>query len=154
MLFVLKCHHLSRKNIWWQQQKKTDDSKQEQIRTEKHYIGIDSGSGAFKAFSGKELSAKAPSYIYAPKADTENNIVDKEGCSVLYSPGVRADLIGERFLIGSPAYSISPQGKLEIAELDKGKKVDAEIQSSYQNAVSNFRSNSNSRQRAKAANKN
>ena len=48
--------------------------------------------------------------------------------------------MGERFLIGSPAYSISPQGKLEIAQLDKGK-VDAEIQSSYQNAVSNFRSN-------------
>ena len=84
------------------------------------------------------MSAKALSYIYAPKAETENNIVDKEGCSVLYSPGVRVDL----------------KGKLEIAELDKGKKVDAEIQSSYQNAVSNFRSNSNSRQRAKAANKN
>ena len=106
-----------------------------------------------KAFLDKGLSAKAPSYIYTPKAETENNIVDKEGCSVLYSPGVRADLIGERFLIGSPAYSISPQGKLEIAQLDKGK-VDAEIQSSYQNAVSNFRSDSNSRQRAKAANKN
>ena len=116
-------------------------------------MGIDSGNEVLKAFSGKELSAKAPSYIYAPKADTENNIVDKEGCSVLYSPGVRADLIGKCFLMGSPAYSISPQGKLEIAELDKGK-VDAEIQSSYQNAVSNFRSNSNSRQRAKAANKN
>ena len=99
------------------------------------------------------MSVKAPSYIYAPKADTENNIVDKEGCSVLYSPGVRADLIGERFLIGSPSYSISPQGKLEIAQLDKGK-VDADIQSSYQNAVSNFRSDSNSRQRAKAANRN
>ena len=152
--FVLKCNHLSKKNIWWQQQKKTDDSKQEQIRTEKHYIGIDSGNGVLKASSDKGLSAKASSYIYAPKAETENNILDKEGCSVLYSPGVRADLIGERFLIGSPAYSISPQGKLEIAELDKGKKVDAEIQSSYQNAVSNFRSNSNSRQRAKAANKN
>jgi hypothetical protein len=116
-------------------------------------MGIDSGSGAFKAFSGKELSAKALSYIYAPKADTENNIVDKEGCSVLYSPGVRADLIGERFLMGSPAYFTSPQGKLEIAQLDKGK-VDADIQSSYQNAVSNFRSDSNSGQRAKAANRN
>ena len=117
-------------------------------------MGIDSGNGFLKASSDKGLSAKASSYIYAPKAETENNIVDKEGCSVLYSPGVRADLIGERFLIGSPAYSISPQGKLEIAELDKGKKVDAEIQSSYQNAVSNFRSDSNSRQRAKAANRN
>ena len=117
-------------------------------------MGIDSGSGAFKAFSGKELSAKALSYIYAPKADTENNIVDKEGCSVLYSPGVRADLIGKCFLMGSPAYFTSSQGKLEIAELDKGKKVDAEIQSSYKNAVSNFRSDSNSRQRAKAANRN
>ena len=137
MLFVLKCHHLSRKNIWWQQQKKTDDSKQEQIRTEKHYIGIDSGNGSLKAFSDKGLSAKASSYNYTPKAETENNILDKEGCSVLYSPGVRVDL----------------KGKLEIAQLDKGK-VDAEIQSSYQNAVSNFRSNSNSRQRAKAANKN
>ena len=84
-------------------------------------MGIDSGNEVLKAFSGKELSAKALSYIYAPKAETENNIVDKEGCSVLYSPGVRADLIGERFLIGSPAYSISPQGKLEIAQLDKGK---------------------------------
>ena len=83
------------------------------------------------------MSAKAPSYIYTPKAETENNIVDKEGCSVLYSPGVRVDL----------------KGKLEIAQLDKGK-VDAEIQSSYQNAVSNLRSNSNSRQRAKAANRN
>ena len=68
-------------------------------------MGIDSGSGAFKAFSGKELSAKALSYIYAPKAETENNIVDKERCSVLYSPGVRVDL----------------KGKLEIAQLDKGK---------------------------------
>ena len=116
-------------------------------------MGIDSGNGFLKASSDKGLSAKASSYIYAPKAETENNIVDKEGCSVLYSPGVRADLIGERFLIGSPAYSISPQGKLEIAQLDKGK-VDAEIQSSYQNAVSNFRSNSNSRQTAKAANRN
>ena len=100
------------------------------------------------------MSAKPPSYIYTPKAETENNIVDKEGCSVLYAPGVRADLIGERFFIGSPAYFTSPQGKLEIAELDKGKKVDAEIQSSYQNAVSNLRSDSNSRQRAKAANRN
>ncbi|MDE5083476.1 MAG: hypothetical protein O4859_20470 [Trichodesmium sp. St18_bin1] len=100
-------------------------------------MGIDSGNGVLKAFSDKELSAKAPSYIYAPKADTENNIVDKEGCSVLYSLGVRADL----------------KGKLEIAQLDKGK-VDADIQSSYQNAVSNFRSDSNSRQRAKAANRN
>ena len=100
------------------------------------------------------MSAKVQSYIYAPKAETENNIVDKEGCSVLYSPGVRADLIGKCFLMGSPAYFTSSQGKLEIAELDKGKKVDAEIQSSYQNAVSNFRSDSNSRQRAKAANKN
>ena len=100
------------------------------------------------------MSAKVPSYIYTPKAETENNILDKEGCSVLYASGVRADLIGERFLIGSPAYSTSPQGKLEIAELDKGKKVDAEIQSSYQNAVSNLRSNSNSCQRAKAANRN
>jgi hypothetical protein len=99
------------------------------------------------------LSAKAPSYIFTPKAETENNILDKEGCSVLYSPGVRADLIGERFFIGSPAYFPSPQGKLEIAQLDKGK-VDADIQSSYQNAVSNLRSNSNSRQRAKAVNKN
>jgi hypothetical protein len=83
------------------------------------------------------LSAKVPSYIFTPKAETENNIVDKERCSVLYSPGVRVDL----------------KGKLEIAQLDKGK-VDAEIQSSYQNAVSNLRSNSNSRQMAKAANRN
>ena len=67
------------------------------------------------------MSAKALFYIYTPKAETENNILDKEGCSVLYSSGVRADLIGERFLIGSPAYSTSPQGKLEIAQLDKGK---------------------------------
>ena len=133
--------------------KRTDKNKQEQIVREKHYIGIDSGNGFLKAFSDKGLSAKVPSYIFTPKAETENNIVDKEGCSVLYSPGVRADLIGERFFIGSPAYFTSPQGKLEIAQLDKGK-VDAEIQSSYQNAVSNFRSNSNSRQRAKAANKN
>ena len=117
-------------------------------------MGIDSGNGFLKASSDKGLNAKASSYNYTPKAETENNIVDKEGCSVLYSPGVRADLIGERFLIGSPAYSISPQGKLEIAELDKGKKVDAEIQSSYQNAVSNLISNSNSRQRAKVANRN
>ena len=117
--------------------KKPDNSKQEQIRTEKHYIGIDSGNGSLKASLDKELSAKALSYIYTPKAETENNIVDKEGCSVLYSPGVRVDL----------------KGKLEIAQLDKGK-VDAEIQSSYQNAVSNLRSNSNSRQRAKAVNKN
>ena len=100
-------------------------------------MGIDSGNGFLKASSDKGLSAKASSYIYAPKAETENNIVDKEGCSVLYSPGVRVDL----------------KGKLEIAQLDKGK-VDAEIQSSYQNAVSNLRSNSNSRQRAKAANRN
>ena len=85
--------------------KKTDKSKQEQIVTEKHYIGIDSGNGFLKAFSDKGLSAKASSYIYAPKADTENNIVDKEGCSVLYSPGVKVDL----------------KGKLEIAQLDKGK---------------------------------
>ena len=99
------------------------------------------------------MSAKASSYNYTPKAETENNIVDKEGCSVLYSPGVKVDLIGERFFIGSPAYSPSPQGKLEIAQLDKGK-VDADIQSSYQNAVSNLRSNSNSRQRAKVANRN
>ena len=99
------------------------------------------------------MSAKVQSYIYAPKAETENNILDKEGCSVLYSPGVRADLMGERFLIRSPAYFPSPQGKLEIAQLDKGK-LDAEIQSSYQNAVSNLRSISNSRQRAKAANRN
>ena len=99
------------------------------------------------------MSAKPPSYIYTTKAETENNIVDKEGCSVLYSPGIRADLIGERFLMGSPAYFTSPQGKLEIAQLDKGK-VDAETQSSYQNAVSNLRSNSNSCQRAKAANRN
>ena len=117
--------------------KKPDNSKREQIRTEKHYIGIDSGNGSLKASSDKELSAKALSYIYTPKAETENNIVDKEGCSVLYSPGVRVDL----------------KGKLEIAQLDKGK-VDAEIQSSYQNAVSNLRSNSNSRQRVKAANRN
>ena len=68
-------------------------------------MGIDSGNGVLKAFSDKELSAKAPSYIYAPKADTENNIVDKEGCSVLYSPGVKVDL----------------KGKIEIAQLDKGK---------------------------------
>ena len=67
------------------------------------------------------MSAKAPSYIFTPKAETENNIVDKEGCSVLYSPGIRADLIGERFFIGSPAYFTSPQGKLEIAQLDKDK---------------------------------
>ena len=100
-------------------------------------MGIDSGNGFLKASSDKGLSAKASSYIYAPKAETENNIVDKERCSVLYSPGVRADL----------------KGKLEITQLDKGK-VDADIQSSYQNAVSNFRSNSNSRQRAKAANRN
>ena len=83
------------------------------------------------------MSAKPPSYIYTPKAETENNIVDKEGCSVLYSPGVKVDL----------------KGKLEIVQLDKGK-VDADIQSSYQNAVSNLRSNSNSRQMAKAANRN
>jgi hypothetical protein len=83
------------------------------------------------------LSAKPPYYIYTPKAETENNIVDKERCLVLYSPGVRVDL----------------KGKLEIAQLDKGK-VDADIQSSYQNAVSNLRSNSNSRQMAKAANRN
>lgn len=75
--------------------KKPDNSKQEQIRTEKHYIGIDSGNGSLKAFSDKELSAKALSYIYTPKAETENNIVDKEGCSVLYSPGVRVDLKGK-----------------------------------------------------------
>ena len=68
-------------------------------------MGIDSGNGFLKASSDKGLSAKASSYIYAPKADTENNIVDKEGCSVLYSLGVRADL----------------KGKLEIAQLDKGK---------------------------------
>jgi hypothetical protein len=100
-------------------------------------MGIDSGNGFLKASSDKGLSAKASSYNYTPKAETENNILDKERCSVLYSPGVRVDL----------------KGKLEIAQLDKGK-VDAEIQSSYQNAVSNLRSNSNSRQRAKAVNKN
>ena len=47
-------------------------------------MGIDSGNGFLKASSDKGLSAKASSYIYAPKAETENNIVDKEGCSVLY----------------------------------------------------------------------
>ena len=62
--------------------KKTDNSKQEQIRTEKHYIGIDSGNGVLKAFLDKGLSAKVQSYIYAPKAETENNILDKEGCLV------------------------------------------------------------------------
>ena len=132
---------------------KTTKNKQEQIGTNKNYIGIDSGNGFLKAFSDKGLSTKIPSYICLPKAETENNIIDKEGCSVLYFSGVRADLIGKRFLIGSPAYSTSPQGKLEIAQLDKGK-VDAEIQSSYQNAVSNLRSNSNSCQMAKAANRN
>ena len=76
--------------------KKPDNSKQEQIRTEKHYIGIDSGNGSLKASSDKGLSPKPPSYIYTPKAETENNIVDKEGCSVLYSPGVRVDLKGNR----------------------------------------------------------
>ena len=100
---------------------KTSKNKQEQIGTSKHYIGIDSGNGFLKAFSDKGLSAKIPSYICLPKAETENNIIDKEGCSVLYFSGVRADLIGKRFLIGSPAYSTSPQGKLEIAQLDKGK---------------------------------
>ena len=68
-------------------------------------MGIDSGNGFLKASSDKGLSAKPPSYIYTPKAETENNIVDKERCLVLYSPGVRADL----------------KGKLEIAQLDKGK---------------------------------
>ena len=62
--------------------KKPDNSKQEQIRTEKHYIGIDSGNGFLKAFSDEGLSAKAQSYIYTAKADTENNILDKEGCLV------------------------------------------------------------------------
>ena len=62
--------------------KKTDKSKQEQIRTEKYYIGIDSGSGVLKVFLDKGLSAKVQSYIYAPKAETENNILDKEGCLV------------------------------------------------------------------------
>mgnify|MGYP003331665527 CR=1 FL=1 len=60
---------------------RTIEHKQEQIRTEKHYIGIDSGSVTLKAFLDKGLSAKAQSYIYAPKAETENNILDKEGCS-------------------------------------------------------------------------
>ena len=46
------------------------------------YIGIDSGNESLKAFSGKELSVKVQSYIYAPKAETENNILDKEGCLV------------------------------------------------------------------------
>ena len=45
-------------------------------------MGIDSGNGFLKASSDKRLSAKAPSYIYAPKAETENNILDKEGCLV------------------------------------------------------------------------
>jgi hypothetical protein len=35
-----------------------------------------------KAFLDKGLSAKAQSYIYTAKADTENNILDKEGCLV------------------------------------------------------------------------
>ena len=45
-------------------------------------MGIDSGSVTLKAFLDKGLSAKAQSYIYAPKAETENNILDKEGCLV------------------------------------------------------------------------
>jgi hypothetical protein len=45
-------------------------------------MGIDSGNGFLKASSDKGLSAKAQSYIYTPKAETENNILDKEGCLV------------------------------------------------------------------------
>ena len=121
ILFVLK-HSYTNKVIYMiAMSQKTTKNKQEQIGTNKHYIGIDSGNGFLKAFSDKGLSTKIPSYICLPKAETENNIIDKEGCSVLYFSGVRADLIGKRFLIGSPAYSTSPQGKLEIAQLDKGK---------------------------------
>ena len=39
-------------------------------------------NGVLKAFLDKGLSAKVQSYIYAPKAETENNILDKEGCLV------------------------------------------------------------------------
>ena len=45
-------------------------------------MGIDSGNGFLKASSDKGVSAKASSYIYTAKADTENNILDKEGCLV------------------------------------------------------------------------
>ena len=58
--------------------KKTDKSKQEQIVTEKHYIGIDSGNGFLKAFSDKGLSAKVPSYIYTPKAEPKITLLTKK----------------------------------------------------------------------------
>ena len=45
------------------------------------------------------------------------------------------------------------QTDYDLTKARRNQRI-AEIQFSYQNAVSNFRSNSNSRQRAKAANRN
>ncbi len=100
----------------------------EQTRTVQLNIGIDSGNGFLKAFTDKGHSIKIPSYIYEPKAETEKNIVAREGCSVVYVSGSRAsELSGKNWLIGSPAYSASPQGKTEVVQLDTGK-VDYALQ--------------------------
>ncbi len=102
--------------------KNTNSSKPEQTRTAHLNVGIDSGNGFLKAFTDMGHSIKIPSYIYDPKAETENNIVAHEGCSVVYVSGSRvSELGGKQWLIGSPAYSASPQGKLEVAQLDRGK---------------------------------
>ncbi len=108
--------------------KNTNNTKLEQMRTAYLNIGIDSGNGFLKAFSDMGHSTKIPSYIYDPKAETESNIVAKEGCSVVYVSGSRSGELGNKqWLIGSPAYSASPQGKLEVAQLDRGK-VDYALQ--------------------------
>ncbi|NET46501.1 ParM/StbA family protein [Okeania sp. SIO2B3] len=106
----------------------TKKRESEQLRTERICLGIDSGNGFLKAYTDKGHSIKIPSYIYTPSSETESNIVAKEGCSVVYLSGSRySDLGGKQWLIGSPAYSASPQGKLEIAQLDRGK-VDYALQ--------------------------
>ncbi len=100
----------------------TNNIKQEQLRTSHLNVGIDSGNGFLKAFSDMGHSVKIPSYIYEPTAETESNIVAHEGCSVVYLSGSRSgELATKQWLIGSPAYSASPQGKLEVAQLDRGK---------------------------------
>lgn len=91
-------------------------------------IGIDSGNGFLKAFSDEGDSVKIPSYIHIPQDETESNIVAKEGCYVLYVSGSRVtELGGKKWLIGSPAYSASPTGKVEVAQLSRGK-VDYSLQ--------------------------
>ncbi|MBD1835688.1 hypothetical protein H6F61_24125 [Cyanobacteria bacterium FACHB-472] len=88
--------------------------------------GYDPGNGSVKLIiDGAEVLM--PSYFAALHNEIYDVIESKQGSLIEYLGGDRADLIGQKWLTGCPAYQINPQGHQRVVD-DISRKVKLGLQ--------------------------